>query len=239
MLITSRRRALALLIATGFGLGLAQASRRAFAVEPEEKAPDTPEEPADAETEDTGDETTEDEELEEPTGPPECYESQKFGDWLGRASDKFAGARINDVPFENPDKSPLRADVQVSSNYDCKVTLYADTDKVVLSKEFLVDPQNRLIVRDESGKEAVNVTLCGNCTGIEEDVVSVVLPLSTAPLLREKPSIGIAIKLNGHDEAGFKLKLDTMREALDWADERKKQLADDAVVGTCIPPAPE
>jgi hypothetical protein len=59
------------------------------------------------------------------------------------------------------------------------------------------------------------------------------------PLLRESPSIGIAVKLNGQDEAGFKLKLDTMREALDWADERRKQLADDAVVGTCIPPAPE
>ena len=234
MITTSRRRALALLIATGFGLGLAPALRRAFAVEPEEGAPATAEEPADADTE-----ATEDEELEEPTRPPECYESQKFGDWLGRASDKFAGARINDVPFDDPDKSPLRADVHVSSSYDCKVTLYADTDKVALSKEFLVDPANRLIVRDENGKEAVNVALCGNCTDIEEDVVSVVLPLSTAPLLRESPSIGVAVKLNGQDEAGFKLKLDTMREALDWADERRKQLADDAVVGTCIPPAPE
>jgi hypothetical protein len=234
MLITSRRRALALLIAAGFGLGLAQASRRTLAVEPEEETPAAAEEPADAETE-----ATEDEKLEEPTGPPECYESQKFGDWLGRASDKFAGARINDVPFDNPDKSPLRADVHVSSSYDCKVVLYADTNKLELSKEFLVDPQNRLIVRDENGKEAVNVVLCGNCTDIEEDVVNVVLPLSTVPLLRERPAISIAIKLNGHDEAGFKLKLDTMRQALDWADERRKQLADDAVVGTCIPPAPE
>ncbi len=237
MLITSRRRALALLIATGFGLGLTPALRRAFAVEPEEEAPATAEEPADAETEAT--EEHEDEELEEPTGPPECYESQKFGDWLGRASDKLAGARINDVPFDDPDQSPLRADVHVSSSYDCRVTLYANTDKVTLSKEFLVDPANRLIVRDENGKEAVNTALCGNCTDIEEDVVSVVLPLSTVPLLRESPSIGIAVKLNGQDEAGFKLKLDTMREALDWADERRKQLADDAVVGTCIPPAPE
>jgi hypothetical protein len=143
------------------------------------------------------------------------------------------------VPFDNSDKSPLRADVHVSSNYDCKVTLYADTDKVQLSKEFLIDPANRLIVRDEGGKEALNVALCGNCTDIEEDIVSVVLPLSTAPLLRETPSIGIAIKLKDQHEAGFKLKLDTMREALKWADERKKQLADDAVVGTCIPPAPK
>jgi hypothetical protein len=233
MLTTSRRRALALLIATGLGLGL-HPVLRALAVEPEEEAPDTAEDPADTETE-----ATQDEELGEPTGPPECYESQKFGDWLGRASDKFAGARINDVPFDNPDKSPLRADVQVSSSYDCKVTLYADTDKVQLSKEFLVNPANRLIVKDENGKEVANVALCGNCTDIEEDIVSVVLPLSTVPLLREKPSIGIAIKLEGQDEAGFKLKLDTMREALQWADERKKKLADDAVVGTCIPPAVE
>lgn len=234
MLLSSRRRALALLIAAGLGLGFVPALPRVFAVEPEEEAPAAAEEPADAETE-----ATEDEALEEPTGPPECYESQKFGDWLGRASDKLAGARINDVPFDNPDKSPLRADVHVSASFDCKVSLYADTDKVKLSKEFLIDPANRLIVRDETGKEAVNVALCGNCTDIEEDVVSVVLPLSTVPLLRESPAIGIAIKLNGQDEAGFKLKLDTMREALDWAEKRSKQLADDAVVGTCIPPPPE
>lgn len=239
MLITSRRRVLTLLTAAGFSLGLAPTLRRAFAVEPEEEAPATAEEPVDAETEATEDETTDDEELAEPTGPPECYESQKFGDWLGRATDKLAGARINDVPFDNPEKSPLRADVQVSSSYDCKLVLYADIDKLELSKEFLVDPQNRLILRDENGKEAVNVALCGNCADIEEDLVSVVLPLSTVPLLRERPSISLAIKLNGHDEAGFKLQLDTMREALDWADERRKQLADDAVVGKCIPPAPE
>jgi hypothetical protein len=235
MLTISRRQALALLIAAGFGLGLGPALRRALAAEPEAEAPDTAEDPAEAETDATEDEG----ELEEPTGPPECYESQKFGDWLGRASDKFAGARINDIPFDNADKSPLRADVQVSSSYDCKVTLYADTDKVQLSKEFLVNPANRLIVRDENGQEAANFALCGNCTDIEEDIVSIVLPLSTVPLLREKPSIGIAIKLDGQDETGFKLKLDTMREALDWAEERKKKLADDAVVGTCIPPAAE
>jgi hypothetical protein len=205
MLTTSRRRTLALLIATGFGLGLAPALRRAFAVEPEEGAPATAEEPADADTE-----ATEDEELEEPTRPPECYESQKFGDWLGRASDKFAGARINDVPFDDPDKSPLRADVHVSSSYDCKVTLYADTDKVALSKEFLVDAANRLIVRDENGKEAVNVALCGNCTDIEEDVVS------RAPVSRRLSSGGLPSALRSSSTARrgrLQAELDTMRRS--------------------------
>lgn len=235
MLLTSRRRALALLIA-GLGLGFAPALRRALAVEPEEGAA---EDPAAAEGETTEDEAGDDEELEEPTGPPECYDSKKFGDWLGRASDKMAGARINDVPFDDPDQSPLRADVHVSSSYDLKLVLYADTDKLELSKEFLVDRQNRLIVRDENGKDVLDIELCGNCADIEEDLVSVVLPLSTVPLLRERPAISIAIKLNGHNETGFKLKLDTMREAIDWAVDRQKQLADDAVEGVCIRPQPE
>jgi hypothetical protein len=235
MLFTSRRRALALLIAS-LGLGFAPALRRALAVEPEEGAPE--EEPAEGEDA-AADGEAGDEELEEPTGPPECYDSKKFGDWLGRATDKLAGARINDVPFDNPDESPLRADVHVSSSYDCKLVLYADTDKVELSKAFLVDPQNRLIVRDENGKDALDIVLCGNCADIEEDLVSIFLPLSTVPLLRERPAISIAIKLNGHDETGFKLKLDTMREAIDWAEDRQKELADDAVEGVCIRPQPE
>lgn len=239
MLLTSRRRALALLIA-GLGLGFAPALRRALAVEPEDGAGEAEGEPAEGEDAAADDEAAgDDEALEEPTGPPECYDSKKFGDWLGRATDKVAGARINDVPFDDPEKSPLRADVHVSSNYDCKVVLYADTDRLELSKAFLVDPANRLIVRDETGKDALDVELCGNCADIEEDIVSVVLPLSTAPLLRERPSIAIAIKLNGHDESGFKLKLEPMREAIKWAEDRQKELADDAVEGACIRPQPE
>ncbi len=229
MLLTTRRRALALLIA-GLGFGFAPALSRVLAQE--DGAEDAP---ADSDATDAED----DEELEEPGGPPECYDSKKFGDWLGRASDKMAGARINDVPFDNPDQSPLRADVHVSSTYDCKVVLYADTDKLELSKEFLVDPANRLIVRDENGKDALDVELCGNCADIEEDLVSVVLPLSTATLFRERPAISIAFKLKGQDEAGFKLQLEPMREALDWAEDRKKELADNAAEGVCIPPQPE
>jgi hypothetical protein len=41
----------------------------------------------------------------------------KFGDWLRACLFKFAGARITDVPFDDPDRVRC-ADVHVSSSYD-------------------------------------------------------------------------------------------------------------------------
>ncbi len=59
--------------------------------------------------------------------------------------------------------------------YDAKIVLYGDRDKIKLPKKFLIDPANRLIVRTADGKEAVNEALCGNCTDIFDNKVSVVL----------------------------------------------------------------
>jgi hypothetical protein len=175
----------------------------------------------------------------EDQGTPECYESQKFGTWLGRASDRQAGARYNDVPFKDPKTSPLRADIQVSVTYDARLTLYGDVDKVQFSKDYLIDPENRLILRDADGKEAVDEVLCGNCNDIEEDKFSVVLPLSTVPLLRESPVVEIAIKLTGQEETGFRLTLGNMRKALLWAGKRKDALAAQAAEGKCVSPGIE
>jgi hypothetical protein len=176
---------------------------------------------------------------EEEEGPPECYETQQFGSWLGRASDRQGGALYNDVPFNNPKTSPLRADIQVSVTYDARLVLYGDVDKVQFSKDFLVDPANRLIMRDENGKEAVNAALCGNCNNIEEDKFSVVLPLATAPLLRESPAVEIVIQLKGQEESGFKLTLGNMRKALIWANKRKSALAAQIAEGKCTSPGIE
>ncbi|MGI8851765.1 MAG: hypothetical protein ACR2GC_00410 [Methyloceanibacter sp.] len=210
MLRHTRRRALALLLA---------AAAASF----------VPAHPIFAQDDDAGEEE----------GPPECYETQKFGTWLGRASDRQAGAGFNDVPFKNSKTSPLRADMQVSVNYDARLVLYGDFDKVQFSKDFLIDPANRLIMRDENGKEAVNEALCGNCNAIEEDKFSVVLPLSTAPLLRESPAIEIAFKLVGLEESGFRLTLGNMRKALIWANKRKTALAEQIAEGKCVSPGIE
>jgi hypothetical protein len=175
----------------------------------------------------------------EAEGPPECYETQPFGTWLGRASDRQAGARFNDVPFKNPKTSPLRADIQVSVTYDARLVLYGDFAKVQFSKDYLIDPENRLILRDADGKEAVNETLCGNCNDIEEDKFSVVLPLSTVPLLRESSAVEIAIKLVGQEESGFRLTLGNMRKALLWAGKRKDALAEQVAEGKCVSPGIE
>jgi hypothetical protein len=251
MLPTTRRRALALLLATAAGLYAFPPFRLALSAEPDGPADDAGDagdtnatESGDADQESSGEtgegtgegeDTGESEDIAPSDEQEECYDSQKFGIWLGQATDKKAAARTNDVAFTDPDKSPLRADVRVTASLDAQLVLYADTDKLTLSKDYLVKPDNRLIVKDEHGKEQVNEVLCGNCTEIEEDKFEVVMPLSTAPLLRDGSAIEIVFKLQGQDDCGFKLELADMHEALDWAKERQAALADKAKEGSCVP----
>lgn len=180
-----------------------------------------------------------DDAAEEDEGPAECYETQRFGTWLGRASDRQAGALYNDVPFTDPKTSPLRADIQVSVTYDARLTLYGDFDKVQFSKDFLTDPANRLVMKDADGKASVDEPLCGNCNAIEEDKFSIVLPLSTVPLLRDSSTIEVIFKLEGQKDSGFRLTLGNMRKALLWAGKRKDALAEQAAEGKCVPPGIE
>jgi hypothetical protein len=107
---------------------------------------------------------------------------------------------------------------------------------VPLPKKFLKQPENRLIVRDETGKEAVNEPLCGNCTDIFDDKVSIVLPLATAPFFRDAKSCEIAIKLVDKDECSFKVDCESLRAGLAWASERKEALAASAADQKCEPP---
>jgi hypothetical protein len=152
---------------------------------------------------------------------PDCFATQAVGQWKGVATQAQAGARIGQVALANPDKCDLRAEISVGTNFESKLVLYGDPEKTRLPKPFLVKSENRLIVRTEDGKTAVDEPLCGVCTEIHDDKVSVVLPLAIAPLLRE---------------CRVKLDCEALRKALAWAAERQGALAEQFAAQACTPP---
>jgi len=166
----------------------------------------------------------------------DCFESKAFGPWKAQASDTLAGARINEVSFTSPKSCDLRVEIQVAASFEGKLVVYGDPDKTPLPKKFLVKPENRLIVRTEDGKEAIDEPLCGNCTDIFDDKVSLVLPLAAAPLFRESKSIEMAVKLGDKEDCRFKLDCETLRAGLAWASERQTALATLATEEKCVPP---
>lgn len=210
MLRHTRRRALGLIVAAGVGARLLPGVPRAFAQN--EEAPEEPSE-------------------------PECYDSKKFGPWTAQASDGSVGVSQRDVPPLNPDKCDLALEIQVNTDFDARIFIAGSQEGTPLPEEFLVKPENRLIAKAADGTVVVDEALCGNCTDIYDDTVSVVLPLATAPLLREQDSVEIALKLAGKDDdCSFKLDCVTMRQALDWATERRDALATERDDNECISP---
>jgi hypothetical protein len=166
----------------------------------------------------------------------DCFESKAFGSWKAQATDAQAGARINEVSFTDANTCDLRVEIQVAASNEGKLVVYGDPDKTPLPKKFLIKPENRLIVRTEDGKVAIDEPLCGNCTGIFDDKVSIVLPLACASLFREAKSFEIAIKLGDKEECRFKVDAETLRAGLAWASERKTALAELAADDKCVPP---
>ncbi|MEX1061271.1 MAG: CFI-box-CTERM domain-containing protein [Methyloceanibacter sp.] len=166
----------------------------------------------------------------------DCFESKAFGPWKAQATDAQAGARINEVRFTDPKSCDLRVEVQVAASFEGKLVVYGDPDKTPLPKKFLKKPENRLIVRDENGKVAIDEPLCGNCTDIFDDKVSIVLPLACAPLFRDAKSCEMAIKLGDKEDCRFKLDCETLRAGLAWASERQAALAALATEEKCVPP---
>jgi hypothetical protein len=164
----------------------------------------------------------------------DCFGSKSFGPWKGIATDTQAGASIGQIQFEAP--CDLRAEMQVAPSYDAKLVIYGNPDTAKLPNDFLIKPENRLIARDEGGKAVVDEPLCGACTEIRDDKVSVVLPLAVAPLLREGASAEIAVKLEGKGECRFKLDCVNLRSALDWASKSRDELARAAGDKKCTPP---
>ena len=173
MLLNTRRRMLGLLAAAIGAPRLVQLIPSAFAAETEQK-------PA--------------------SKKPECFALQAFGDWKGTATNKQAGARIGQVTFSDPDACDLRAEIQVAASYDAKLVIFGDPDGTPLPKDFLVKPDNRIIAKNEDGTTAVDEPLCGVCTDIRDDKVSIVLPLSTGALFRSAKSVEMAVKLGDAEE---------------------------------------
>ena len=166
----------------------------------------------------------------------DCFESKPFGPWKAQATNKQAGARINEVSFVDAGSCDLRIEVQVAASFEGKIVVYGDPDETPLPKKFLIEPNNRLIVKNEAGAVVIDEPLCGNCTNIFDDKVSIVLPLACAPLFREAKSIEMAVKLGDKEACRFKLDCETLRKGLAWATERKDALAALAAAQKCEPP---
>jgi hypothetical protein len=213
MLKHTRRRALGLLIAACAGARLLGSGQRAFAQD-EENADEDPEAPSE----------------------PDCYESKKFGPWTAQASDASAGASQRDLAPVDPKSCDLGLEFQVNTDYDAKIFVQGSTEGS-LPEEFLVKPENRLIAKNPAGTVIVDEALCGNCTDIYDDQVSIVLPLATAPLLRDEKSMELVLKLSGKDgDCRFNIDCVTMRKALDWAAERRDALAEEQENDECTSP---
>lgn len=166
----------------------------------------------------------------------ECFALQPFGEWKGVATHTQAGAQIGQLTFSNPDSCDLRGTIQIAASFDAKLVLYGDPEGTPLPKTFLVQPENRLIVRNDDGTIAIDEPLCGVCTDIRDDKVTIILPLASAPLFRSSRSVEMTVKLGGTEECRFTLNCEDLRKALAWAIERKEALAGSYDAQQCTPP---
>ena len=215
MLTQTRRRALSLLIAAIAGARTITTFPHAMAQD-EEPAETNGEEPSGEELPPTGAESS----------LPDCFDTKGFGPWTGQASDVTAGVVRNDVHALDPEACTVLLSIEVSSELDARIFLEGSESGTALPETVLRHPDSRLIAKGPDGAVAANVPLCGNCTDIYDNTVSIVLPLATAPLLREKDSMEIVLHLaDSPKECHYKLDCATMRKALDWALARRDELA--------------
>jgi hypothetical protein len=168
--------------------------------------------------------------------PAECFATQPVPPWVAIASNTQAGAKIGQVAFLDPSHCDLRAEVQISASLDGKLVVYGNPEKTRLPKKFLIKPENRLLVRTSTGLVAVDEPLCGVCTDIHDDKVSIVLPLACRPLFESEGEIEMAIKLGSIEECRFKLNCDALRKALAWAESQREILAQGFEEEQCLPP---
>lgn len=166
----------------------------------------------------------------------DCFANQPILPWIAIATNTQAGAKIDQVIFVNPDKCDLLVEVQVSASFEGKLVIYGDQQKTRLPKKFLIQPDNRLMVRNANGELALDEPLCGVCTDIHDDKVSIVLPLACAPLFQSEREIEVVIKLGTTEECHFALDCINLRKALDWAVAQRGMLAEKFEAQTCTPP---
>jgi hypothetical protein len=167
----------------------------------------------------------------------DCFALKAFGQWKGVATNAQAGARISQIEFSNPDGCDLRAEIQISTSYDTALVLYGNPDTTPLPKDFLIQPTNRLVLRDDTDNVVIDEPLCGVCNDIHDDKVTVILPLAAAPFLRERPSVEIGVKLGEKEECRVSLNCEDLRKALEWAAGRKAALASSYSDNKCNPPS--
>jgi len=168
--------------------------------------------------------------------PAECFATQAVPPWVAIASNTQAGAKIGQVAFLDPSRCDLRAEVQVSASFEGKLVVYGNPEKTRLPKKFLIKPENRLLVRTSTGVVAVDEPLCGVCTDIHDDKVSIVLPLACRPLFESEREIEMTIKLGSIEECRFKLNCEALRKALAWAVSQREILAQGFEEEQCLPP---
>lgn len=220
MLMQTRRRALGLLIAAIAGARTVTSFPQAFAQDS-----DT------AKTNDSSKANGSDQSEEElppddaESSLPDCFDTKDFGPWTGQASDMTAGVVRNNIHALHPEVCTVLLSIEISSDLDARIFLEGSESGTALPEDVLRHPDSRLIAKGPDGTVAVDVPLCGNCTDIYDDTVSIVLPLATAPLLRDKDSMEIILHLaDNPTECHFELDCATMRKALDWALARRDEL---------------
>ena len=166
----------------------------------------------------------------------DCFANQPILPWIGVATNTQAGAKIDQVAFVSPDKCDLRVEVQVSASFEGKLVVYGDPPKTRLPKKFLIQPDNRLIVKNANGETAIDEPLCGVCTDIHDDKVSIILPLACAPLFESEREIEVIIKLGSTEDCHFALDCINLRKALSWAATQREALARKFDAQACTPP---
>lgn len=219
MLTQTRRRALGLLIGTVAGVRLFASPLPAIAQD------DAPED------EETGDDAPDD---ESPSGP-DCYDTKDFGRWTAQASDISAGVIQNEVPAADPKTCDLLLSIEVGSDFAARIFVEGSAEGTALPDVLLRNPESRFMAAASGGAAAVDTPLCGNCTDIYDNTVGIVLPLATAPLLRDEDSVDLVLHLAGEEgDCRFPLDCATMREALDWATARRDALATERDNKQCV-----
>ena len=168
--------------------------------------------------------------------PADCFATQAVTPWVALATNTQAGAKISQVAFLDPSHCDLHAEIQVGASFEGKLVLYGNPDKTRLPKNFLVQPENRLLVRTSTGVLAVDEPLCGVCTDIHDDKVSIILPLACKPLFESESEIEVAIKLGSTEECRFKLNCDALRKAIAWAVSQREILEKGFEDEQCVAP---
>ncbi|ODR98496.1 hypothetical protein AUC68_08710 [Methyloceanibacter methanicus] len=229
MLKQTRRRALGLLIGTIAGARLFASPLPALAQD------DAPEDDAPKDDGPDDDAPEDDSPNEESPSEPDCYDTKDFGRWTAQASDISAGVIQNEVPAVDPRTCDLLLSIEVGSDFAARIFVEGSAEGTPLPDALLRNPESRFMATAYGGATAVNTPLCGNCTDIYDNTVGIVLPLATAPLLRDEDSMDLVLHFAGaDDECRFTLDCATMRQALDWATARRDALATERDNKQCV-----